>query len=74
MKIKNFGEYNFNDMLAVMEDEMETHMEAIAIARTGISRLFTELENMSAYICYLEGILKEMNIEYFRYDDTDNEL
>ena len=32
MRIDDFGEYNFNDMLAVVENEMEIHIKAIQAA------------------------------------------
>ena len=68
MKTEDYGRYNFNDMLAAVESEMEIHIEAIQIAREGIGQLWEDLENMSEYICYLESLLKMHEIDYFRQD------
>ena len=38
MRIDDFGKYNFNDMLVVVEDEMEIHIKAIQAARKGSKR------------------------------------
>lgn len=68
MRIEDYGPYNFNDLLAKMEDEMVMHKEAISIARNGIAQLFDELEQLSVYACYLEGILNMHGISYHRYE------
>lgn len=68
MKIEDFGEFNFNDMLAVVEDEMLIHIDAIETAREGIGQLFQDIENMSEYICYLESLLKLHEIDYCKHD------
>lgn len=68
MRTDDFGKYNFNDMLYVVEGEMETHIEAIQIARKGIGQLWEEIESMSEYICYLESLLKMHEIDYCRQD------
>ena len=57
MKIEDYGRYNFNDMLAAVENEMEIHIEAIQIARKGMGKLWEDLESMAEYICYLESLL-----------------
>ena len=64
MRIDDFGEYNFNDMLAVVENEMGVHIEALQGARKGIGQLWEDVENMSEYICYLESILKQHETDY----------
>lgn len=69
MKIEDSERCNFIDMLEVMEDEMQTHIAAGSIVRKGISCLFSELNNMSAYICYLEDILSHLDVDYIKYED-----
>ena len=64
MRTDDFGKYNFNDMLYVVENEMEIHIQAIQAARKGIGQLWEDVENMSEYICYLESILKQHEIDY----------
>ena len=68
MRIDDFGKYNFNDMLAVVEDEMEIHIRAIQTARKGIGQLWEDIGNMSEYICYLESLLKLHEIDYHKQE------
>lgn len=68
MRIDDFGKYNFNDMLVVVEDEMEIHIKAIQAARKGIGQLWEDIEQLSVYACYLESLLDMYEIDYEKLD------
>lgn len=68
MRIDDFGKYNFNDMLVVVEDEMEIHIKAIQAVRKGIGQLWEDIEQLSIYACYLESLLDMYEIDYEKLD------
>ena len=68
MKTNDFKKYNFNDMLYVVENEMEIHIEAIQAARKGIGQLWEDIEHLSSYVCCLESLLDMYEIDYEKQD------